>query len=79
MTRVSRERPYAWAIAAVAVLVAGYVALWLGGTTMPAVLLVAGYVVLVPAAIMRAGVPLAAGVVAASGAGAASGSGTTRR
>ena len=47
-----RGRAAAW-LPALLLLVVGYALLWRGGTTLPAALLVAGYVVAVPLAILR--------------------------
>ena len=50
--RLGRIGPW-WPAAALALIV-GYADLWRGGTTLAPILLVAGYCVLVPIAIMRA-------------------------
>ena len=52
MTRMTRALPLPLAALAI---VAGYALLWRGATTLPAALLVLGYVVLVPLAILRGG------------------------
>ena len=46
-------RPYLWWIAAFVVLLAGYADLWRGGETLAPILLIVGYCVLVPVAILR--------------------------
>ena len=46
-------RPYLWWIAAFLVLLAGYADLWRGGETLAPLLLILGYCVLVPIAILR--------------------------
>lgn len=43
----------AWAIAAALVLLVGYLDLWRGGQTLAPILLVLGYVVLIPIAILK--------------------------
>jgi hypothetical protein len=43
----------AWAIAAAVVLIVGYVDLWRGGETLAPILLVLGYCVLIPIAILK--------------------------
>jgi len=43
----------AWAIAAAVVLLVGYVDLWRGGETIAPILLVLGYCVLIPVAILK--------------------------
>ena len=43
----------AWAIAAAVVLLIGYVDLWRGGETLAPILLVLGYCVLIPIAILK--------------------------
>ncbi len=43
----------AWAIAAAVVLLVGYVDLWRGGETIAPILLVLGYCVLIPIAILK--------------------------
>lgn len=43
----------AWAIAAAVVLLLGYVDLWRGGETIAPILLVLGYCVLIPIAILK--------------------------
>ena len=48
-----RARGYAWWIAAAVTLLAGYADLWRGGETLAPILLVVGYCVLVPVAILR--------------------------
>ncbi len=52
-TSNSRNRALLWWGAASLSLLAGYIDLWRGGETLAPVLLVLGYVVLVPAAIMK--------------------------
>ena len=47
-SRIPRSAPAGWAIAALLALAAGYIDLWFGGVTLAAILLVLGYVVLVP-------------------------------
>lgn len=54
----TRARPalggrLAWAIAAAVVLIIGYVDLWRGGETLAPILLVLGYCVLIPIAILK--------------------------
>jgi hypothetical protein len=49
----ARLRPYLWWIAAFAVLLAGYADLWRGGETLAPILLILGYCVLVPLAILK--------------------------
>jgi hypothetical protein len=49
----SRMRTLVWWGSAVAVLLAGYADLWRGGETVAPILLVLGYCVLVPLAILR--------------------------
>ena len=46
-------RPYLWWLAAFVVLLAGYADLWRGGETLAPILLIVGYCVLVPLAILR--------------------------
>jgi hypothetical protein len=46
-------RPYLWWIAAFVVLLAGYADLWRGGETLAPILLILGYCVLVPVAILK--------------------------
>lgn len=55
MSTVARRRLHAmrWWSAATLALVAGHAGLALGATTAPAALLVAGYLILVPAALLR--------------------------
>jgi hypothetical protein len=59
MAQPSPERPAArsrsllWWIAAVVVLLAGYADLWRGGETLAPILLILGYCVFVPLAILR--------------------------
>ncbi|HKS06575.1 MAG TPA: hypothetical protein VJR92_09710 [Gemmatimonadaceae bacterium] len=48
-----RARGYVWWIAAAVTLLAGYADLWRGGETLAPILLVVGYCVLVPVAILR--------------------------
>lgn len=43
----------AWAVAAAVVLIIGYVDLWRGGETLAPILLVLGYCVLIPVAILK--------------------------
>ena len=50
-SRIRRGHPAGWSLVAFACLVAGYADLWRGGTSTAAVLLVIGYLVLVPLAI----------------------------
>jgi hypothetical protein len=50
---VTRSRAFVWWIAAFVVLLAGYIDLWRGGTTLAPVLLVLGYCVFVPLAILK--------------------------
>ena len=62
ISRPSRGHPVGWALLAAACLFAGYLDLWRGGTSLAAVLLTVGYLVLVPAAIRawyRGGPPVA--------------------
>ena len=49
----TRSRALLWWGAAALSLLAGYVDLWRGGETLAPILLILGYVVLVPAAIIR--------------------------
>lgn len=49
----ARNRPYAWWLLAFIVLAAGYADLWRGGETLAPILLVLGYCVFVPLAILR--------------------------
>jgi hypothetical protein len=49
----ARVRAYAWWIAAAVALIGGYADLWRGGETLAPILLVLGYCVLVPIAILR--------------------------
>ncbi len=48
-----RSRPFVWWIAAFVVLLAGYADLWRGGETLAPILLILGYCVFVPLAILR--------------------------
>ena len=48
-----RSRPLLWWTLAFATLALGYADLWRGGTTIAPILLVLGYCVLVPLAILR--------------------------
>ena len=52
-TQTSRSRALLWWGAAALTLVAGYADLWRGGDTIAPILLVIGYCVLVPIAILR--------------------------
>ena len=52
-TTKNRSRALLWWGAASLSLLAGYIDLWRGGETLAPILLVIGYVVLVPAAIMK--------------------------
>jgi hypothetical protein len=49
----SRARAFAWWGAALGTLAVGYIDLWRGGETIAPLLLVIGYVVLVPIAILK--------------------------
>jgi hypothetical protein len=49
----TRLRPYLWWLVAFVVLLAGYADLWRGGTTLAPMLLVLGYCVFVPLAILK--------------------------
>ena len=49
----ARSRPYLWWLAALLVLLAGYADLWRGGETLAPILLIVGYCVLVPLAILK--------------------------
>ena len=49
----NRSRMLLWWGAALLTLLAGYIDLWRGGETIAPILLVLGYVVLVPAAILK--------------------------
>jgi hypothetical protein len=49
----SRTRPYLWWLLAFVVLAAGYADLWRGGETIAPILLVLGYCVFVPLAILK--------------------------
>jgi hypothetical protein len=49
----ARLRPYLWWIAAFAALLLGYADLWRGGETLAPILLILGYCVLVPLAILK--------------------------
>ncbi len=49
----ARVRPLLWWIAAFVVLLAGYADLWRGGETLAPILLILGYCVLVPLAILK--------------------------
>jgi hypothetical protein len=48
-----RSRSLPWWIASAVVLLAGYADLWRGGETVAPILLVVGYCVLIPVAILR--------------------------
>ena len=52
-TSLMRSRALPWWIASAVVLLAGYADLWRGGVTIAPILLVVGYCVLVPIAILR--------------------------
>jgi hypothetical protein len=52
-TETVRERPFTWWLLAFVVLAAGYADLWRGGETLAPILLIIGYCVLVPLAILR--------------------------
>ena len=52
-TTNNRSRALLWWGAAALSLLAGYVDLWRGGETLAPILLILGYVVLVPAAIIK--------------------------
>jgi hypothetical protein len=52
-TSETRTRSFVWWIVAALVLVAGYADLWRGGETLAPILLVLGYCVFVPLAIVR--------------------------
>jgi hypothetical protein len=52
-TQTSRSRALVWWGAAAVTLLAGYADLWRGGETIAPLLLVVGYCVLVPIAILR--------------------------
>ena len=52
-TSPARARPYLWWIVAAVVLLAGYADLARGGETLAPILLVLGYCVFVPLAILR--------------------------
>jgi hypothetical protein len=49
----ARTRPYLWWLLAFVVLLAGYADLWRGGETLAPILLVLGYCVFVPLAILK--------------------------
>ena len=51
--QVQRSRPLLYWGLASAVLLAGYIDLWRGGTTIAPILLVVGYCVLIPLAILK--------------------------
>ena len=51
--KAGRARPYLWWVAAFLVLLAGYADLWRGGETIAPILLILGYCVFVPLAILR--------------------------
>jgi hypothetical protein len=56
MTEINVERrtkPWLWWALAAVVLAAGYADLWRGGETLAPILLIVGYCVLVPLAILR--------------------------
>ena len=50
-SRISREHPVGWVLATCAVLAVGYIDLWRGGTDVASVLLVFGYLLLLPCAL----------------------------
>ena len=52
-SRILRGHPAGWALLAAALLIGGYTNLWQGGTSVGATLLVVGYLLFVPLAIMR--------------------------
>ena len=52
-TRSPKARPSLWWALATLALLAGFADLWRGGTTLAPILLVLGYCVLVPRAILR--------------------------
>jgi hypothetical protein len=54
ISRISRGNPPGWALVAAACLLAGYLDLWRGGTSLAAALLTIGYLVLVPVALRAA-------------------------
>ena len=49
----SRTRAFVWWGAALGALLVGYIDLWRGGETLAPILLVIGYLVLVPVAILK--------------------------
>ena len=49
----ARLRPYLWWLAAFAALLLGYADLWRGGITLGPILLILGYCVLIPLAILK--------------------------
>jgi hypothetical protein len=49
----ARSRALPWWVASAVVLLAGYADLWRGGETVAPILLVVGYCVLIPVAILR--------------------------
>ena len=49
----ARLRPFIWWIAVFVALLAGYADLWRGGVTVAPILLILGYCVLVPLAILK--------------------------
>ena len=52
-SRILRGHPAGWALIAIALLIGGFTNLWYGGSSVGATLLVVGYLVFVPLAIMR--------------------------
>lgn len=50
-SRIAREHPLGWVLATCAVLALGYIDLWRGGTDVASLLLVLGYLVLLPVAL----------------------------
>lgn len=55
LSRFARGTPAGWALAAALVILLGYADLWRGGTEFASVLLVIGYVILIPVAILSYG------------------------
>ena len=53
LTPAPRSRPYLWWALAAVTLLAGYADLWRGGETLAPILLILGYCVLVPLAILK--------------------------
>ena len=49
----ARLRPYLWWLATFAALLLGYADLWRGGITLGPILLILGYCVLIPLAILK--------------------------